>query len=368
MRARYFSGMARWMSRKVLIRSAAVALLALIVLAGLSLLHPQVRYVVVAATYQLELLWGRIPVEQAISEGRYDADEVDKLRRVTDIKRFALDVGLADTGHYSTINADWDRTIYNVSACDAAAFRPQTWSFPIVGQVPYLGFFDEDAARAQEAELLAQGLDVHVRTAGAYSTLGWFEDPLMPHMLTWDEARLANTLLHELTHATVWIPGSVMFNESFANFVGNEAGLRYLVETYGQDSEQVNKETRRRADYLVYQRMMRQVYEDLDAVYSDPGLDREAKLERKAEILASLPRRARNHSFSDRDKWAAWFEKESWNNARLVQFRVYNRSPQWFAAVLRAEDGDLGRFIERVQAITRGADDPYEALEAAAGR
>ena len=109
----------------------------------------------------------------------------------------------------------WDHTIYNVTGSAPLAFEPVVFWFPVVGSFPYLGFFDRDQARAHASGLRRQGKDVWVRTAGAYSTLGWFEDPILPHMLDWDEYSLAGTLLHELAHATLWVPGSVQFNESF---------------------------------------------------------------------------------------------------------------------------------------------------------
>jgi predicted aminopeptidase len=336
-------------------------------LALASLLHPRVRYVAVAATYQLELLWGRVPVEEAIAAGHFTEEEVATLRRVPAIKAHARQLGLADTGHYSTINPHWDHTVWNVSACEELAFRPVRWWFPIVGRVPYLGFFDEEAARATADELRSAGHDVHVRTAGAWSTLGWFEDPLLPHMARWSEARLADTLHHELTHATVWIPGSVAFNESLANFVGRTAAMRYLETTWGPDSDEVAAERRRRADRQVYLDMMRAVYGELDAVYTDPSLSEADKRSRKAAILEGLPDRARAAGFSDPARWARWFEEQPWNNARLVQFRVYNRSPAWFEAVLEQEGGDLAAFLARIEALAAQADDPYRALAEAAG-
>lgn len=352
--------------RRVILRVALGAALAVVLLAALALLHPRVQYVLVAAGYQLEVLWGRVPVQQAIANGQLTEDEIATARLVPGIKAHAKALGLADTGHYSTINPTWRRTVWNVSACEELAFRPRTWWFPIVGTVPYLGYFDEQAARDAGAELKAQGLDVHVRTAGAWSTLGWFEDPLLPAMLAWNESRLANTLFHELTHATVWIPGSVAFNESLANFVGEEAALDYLTDKYGADSPQVAAERARRADRDVYLRMMHDVYVELDTLYSDPDLDPDTKRARKAAVLEGLPDRARDAGFSDPERWATWLAKRPWNNATLVQHKVYNRSPEHFAAV-RAESGSLSAFLERIEQIAASDADPYAALEAAAG-
>lgn len=353
--------------RRATLRFVAILLILVLGLASLSLLHPRVQYVLTAATYQLDLLWGRVPIEDAIAAGHYTDAEVALLRKVPAIKAHAREVGLADTGHYSTINPDWDLTVWNVSGCEELSFTPRTWWFPIVGTVPYLGYFDEVEAREQAALMEADGLDVYVRTAGAWSTLGWFEDPVLPGMLKWNEARLADTLHHELTHATVWIPGSVAFNESLANYVGHETGLDYLVQTYGADHPMVQAERDRRADRQTYLTLLRDVYEELDAVYADEAMTDAEKRTAKANILGSIPVRARRAPFRAPERWVAWFEKDPWNNARLVQFRVYNRSPAWFDEIRRQEGGDMGAFLARIETIAAGSSDPYRALAEAAG-
>jgi predicted aminopeptidase len=344
-----------------------VALLAVSVLtAAGAWIHPRTRYVLVAASYQLELLWGRVPLETALARGAFSAEERERLGQVPRIRSFAREIGLAERGHYSTINPDWARTVHNVSACAPLRFEPVTWWFPIVGTVPYLGYFAADAAEAEATRLRARGLDVHVRPAGAWSTLGWFRDPLLPEMARWDEGRLANTLFHELTHATVWIPGSVAFNESLASFVGDVASLRYLEHHYGPDADIVARERARHADRQAFQRLMVDVYAELDAVYSSDAPD-SRKLSEKARILESLPDRVDAGTFSEPDRWRRWMAEEPWNNARLVQFRVYNRSPEWFAVLLDRHGGDLPTFLGAVEQIAGRGGDPYAALAEAVG-
>lgn len=359
--------MRRLPRRRATLRFAGILVGILVLLAAASLLNPRVRYVAMAARYQIEVLWGRVPVEDAIAAGYFTEAEAARLRQVPAMKAHAKRMGLADTGHYSTVNPTWDRTVWNVSACEPLSFTPRTWWFPIVGEVPYLGYFEEAPAREWAADMESQGLDVLVRPAGAWSTLGWFEDPLLPQMASWSESRLSNTLHHELTHATVWIPGSVAFNESFAQYVGEEAGLAYLVDKYGEGSPQVEAELGRRADRAIFMKLMHDTYAELDTLYEDPYTDDDAKLARKREILEALPARVQNAGFRDPAPWVAWFEKEPWNNARLVQFRVYNRSPEWFAAIYEDEGRDLGRFLRRIETITAGENDPYRAVARAAG-
>lgn len=355
----------RSLRRPVLIALVA-AVVGGILLIALSLLHPRVRYVVTAAAYQLELLWGRVDLDRALRERDFTPAQRERLSQVPRIRAFAVRQGLAETGHYSTISPDWNRTVYNVSACEPLAFRPRTWWFPIVGRVPYLGFFEKEAAEREADKLRAQGLDVYVRTAGAWSTLGWFNDPLLPDMASWTEARLANVLLHELTHATLWIPGSVAFNESLANFVGDTASLTYLREIYGPESTEVQHELALRADRARFAELMRELYRDLDEVYQSDDPDH-VKEKRKRMILDSLSARTLDAGFHSPERWIRWVEREDWNNARLVQFKVYNRSPEWFEEILEQEGGDIPAFLLRINEIARGSAKPYHALAAAAG-
>jgi len=341
----------------------------LAVVLALSAISPDTStgYVGRQALFQLELLYGRVPLARARASGDLTAKEVQHLDWIPEIQAFGDKLGLAAGKSYVTINPTWHRTIYNLSACDPVSFRVVHWRFPIVGTVPYLGYFRARDARHRLRVLRARGYDVYVRTAGAYSTLGWFSDPVLPQMLHWSDGQLANTLLHERTHATLWIPGSVNFNESFANFVGNEAELRYLVDRYGADSPEVAKEKARREDYQTYRKLMQDTYQALQAVYTDPDLDRGEKLRDKALIFAALPERAALAGFHREDAYLGAMRRGPWNNARMAQFRTYNTSQGHFAALLEQEHGDLRAFIDRVGEIARGQQDPYAALARAVG-
>ncbi len=348
--------------RKILAGVAAVVVGTTVVVYG-----ERIVWLVQAARFQGELLAGRIPIEEALAAGYFEGEKRERLEQVEAIKAFGRSIGLRATRNYSTINPTWSRTIYNVSAAPPLRLENERWWFPVVGSVPYMGFFDRGSAEAFADKLRERGLDVYVRTAGAYSTLGWFEDPLTPGMLAWPEYRFANTILHELAHATVWIPGSVQFNESFANFVGDEASRRYMIQKYGADSEEVQQMRERIADGERWSRFMHGIYEDLDAIYRDRSLSDEEKLARKAALFASLEGRIDQVGFADPERWKRIVRKRTWNNAAMMQFRVYNRNRDRFRKLYELEGRDLLRFMRRVEAITANADDPYAALAEAVG-
>ena len=329
--------------------------------------HPgnRVGYLARAAVGQIDMLWGRVPLDAAIASGDLDPDQAARLALVPSILRWARGQGLAHTDSYQTFHPTWDRTIWNLSACDRLSFRPKRYWFPIVGAITYIGTFDRDQANARAALLGDRGYDTYVRRAGAYSTLGWFADPILPEMLTWSEDRLAETLTHELTHATVWIGGQPTFNESFANFVGEALALRWLAHHHGPDSPEVRRARDADADAATYRALLAGVVAELEAIYGHAAYDDDEVLARKAAVLASLPARAAGAGFRDPDRYRAVFaDPGGWNNARLLQFRTYHRGQRAFAALLSAHDGDVASLIDQVRGWTS---DPWIALAEASG-
>ena len=321
-----------------------------------------VGYVVKSGWYQMEMLAKRQPIDDVLQSGRLSPDHAERLALVPGIKAFGEGLGLAKTGSYESISLDWRRTIYNVSACHPIAFEPKTWWFPIVGRVPYLGFFREGDAERRANKLRQRDLDVWVRTAGAYSTLGWFRDPVLPGMLDWTEADLAETLLHETAHATLWVKGSVRFNESYANVVGKLAADAYMRKTYGPDSPEIEQMFAEREDLILWRELLHGLYKDLDAVYQDPDSDDASKLKRKQEILDALPEQVAQTPFENRERFDRASRKGPWNNARLLQFRTYNAHQEAFEATLERCDRQIACFIDTIRQITDGRSDPYVAL------
>ncbi|MEN9786635.1 MAG: hypothetical protein RLZZ299_1899 [Pseudomonadota bacterium] len=341
--------------------------LAALALAGLLGSGCQAGYLLRAGWYQAEMLASREPLDAVLEGGRLPPREAERLRLVPALKAHGRALGLAATENYDSVAVGWNRTIWNVSACAPLSFEVTTTWFPIVGRVPYLGFFREDQARAQAKAWEARGLDVHVRTAGAYSTLGWFRDPVLPSMLRGSDTDLANTVFHELAHATTWIPGSVSFNETFASFVGEAATRDWLVTTWGPHAAQVVAWDRERRDMARIEALLHGLYTDLDAVYRDPARSPVSKREAKAALYASLPTRVAASDIEDQTAARDWAARGPWNNARLAQFRTYNGDKDLFAALYAREGGNLPRFLAAVRTLSDQDGDPAVALRRAAG-
>lgn len=308
--------------------------------------HRPVGYVVRAAAFQARLLWGRVPLDRVtLPEAR-----AAKLARVPRIKQFAEEtLGLEGRGTYDTVHPTWDTPVWNVTGCRPLAFEPRRYWFPVVGTVPYLGFFDEATARAHAERLEREGYETWGRPAGTYSTLGWFDDPLLPAMLDWSEGRLADTLIHELVHANVWVPGSVSFNESLASFVGEEGAVQWFAHDAGASSEARIAAEGALAESRAWDARISAAARALAAVYADPALDDAEKSAHRTAVFLSLP------------------GPGTWNNARLLQFLTYNRGLPAFRALYEAEGSDLHRFLDRIRRIADRGGDPWAALAEASG-
>ncbi|WP_437903755.1 aminopeptidase [Sorangium sp. So ce327] len=326
-------------------RSAARLVCAAAGLAALCLLLvscTQVRYIAQAGVGQLSMAWRAESLEDAAFDARKPWRTRALLREVPHIKRFGERHGLTPTGNYRTyVELDRPAAVWVVSACEPLRFRSKTWSFPIVGTVPYMGWFDLKDAKAFAAPLKAAGWDVDVRPAGAYSTLGWLEDPVLSTMISdGDEALgdLANVVLHESLHATLYVKGQTRLNESLASFVGDELTKHYLDERVGPFSAEKTAYMREMERSEVRTRALHAAYVHLNRLYASPAPDAEKRAEKDA-VLARLK--------------ADIGARRPINNASLVQFRVYNSGTPELRALLATCGGSWPRFLGALRRLER---------------
>jgi len=296
---------------------------------------------------QVAILVHQRPVDEVLHDAHLPTQEQQKLRLILEVRAFAItQLDLSDSKSYTTfVQLDRPYVSYNLSAAPPDALTPYVWRFPILGSMPYKGFFDKEYALREQRVLEEQGYDTYLRGVRAYSMLGYFTDPILSPMLAYDNFFLINTIIHEMLHQTVWITGSVSFNESLANFVGERGTLAYLVQRYGIDAPEYQRYRDQRADALVFQEYMRALIERLEALYHEP-VSRADKLHRRAQIFAQAVT-----AYPDvfwRMKTTAYhtfFERQPLNNAVLLAFRVYHRDPTFFEHALAEQGGDLRRMI-----------------------
>jgi len=191
---------------------------------------------------QLKIIWGSQPISIVLADNLIADEKREKLMSVQNMLDFAYKEGLTDNGNYHAFYDQKDQPIlWNVSASLPFEFTPAEWSFPFLGSFSYKGFFD--LAKAEEEANLwkLKNYDIRIRPVSAWSTLGWFKDPILSGMLNRSEGELADLIFHELTHGTVFIKNQLQLNENLASFLGEKIAIKYLIEKFGENSTELNQ-------------------------------------------------------------------------------------------------------------------------------
>jgi predicted aminopeptidase len=233
--------------------------------------------------------------------------------------------------------------------------------------MPYKGFFDIAGARALAASLEKKGLDVWVRGVDAFSTLGYFRDPLYSYMQKYSAYELADVLIHEMLHATVFVKNQMQFNEELAEFTGRTGAKLYIESRYGKDAPQIAQAALRRGDSAVYVAYLQKLQEELTGIYGQ-DVPREEKLARKAAAIRAAQERfaAAYDSMFQTDSYR-FFSGMEVNNAYLQLYSLYHESGAYLEDLYHRAGGDLPAFIAAAQKIKPAAGDPKKQLEAALG-
>ncbi len=306
-----------------------------------------------AAAGQWEMLHKARPVAQVMADPTTKPLLKQKLTTVDHILDFAEHtLRLPAQDQYRRYaNLGRKHAVWVVFAAPEFSIQPKTWRYPLVGSLSYRGFFQEKRAETEALQLRAQGYDVHVSGVAAYSTLGFFRDPLLNTFIGRDDADLAELIFHELTHQRLYLRGDTDFNEAFATAVGQEGARRWL-RAQGRQRElaQYEKELRVEREFV---KLILQTREALKASYAHtaeaPAEQRRAEKER---VLADLRRRATalDQRYGGSLKIERWFQKPV-NNARLSTVSSYYELLPGFEALLRQRGGDLEAFFADIDAM-----------------
>lgn len=317
-----------------------------------------------------KILARRRPIAGMVADRSTDSLVRRKLRLVLAARQYAQDsIGLSTKESFTTYSKlDRDTLVLVLSAAYRDRLEPYTWWFPIVGRVPYKGFFDFDDARKAGKALFDGGYDVYIRPSSAFSTLGWFNDPLTSTTLSRDTIELVNTVIHEVTHNTFYAPGQAVFNESFANFVGAR-GAAAFYRSRGRPEAAARVDAEWEDDKLLgdfWTNLARQ----LDSAYAVHPADREARITAR-DTLYARARRALVSDIGPRLNTIGPFyvQRVPLDNASLLARLVYAKDLDLFDGVYEREGRNLRRSIARIVQLARAdKNDPYAALRRFLGR
>lgn len=276
---------------------------------------------------QLQVVYGAESLEDYLQNPETSEVSKTKINLVLEIRDFAFnELGIDYSENYTTVFDQKDSpSMWVVSACDPYSFTPRTWTFPILGGFPYKGFFSREKA-IEEAQKIKEdeNLDVRVRTAGGWSTLGWFKDPILSNMLKRSEGDLASLLIHELTHGTVFVKDSVAFNENLASFIGDKGAVMFMENKYGSNSQEVLNYKYKMKDEEMYIDYALESASRLDSLYKavkDWSIDEKKRA--KEEMYESIKKDFSQLKFLS-NRYEGFYENLKPNNTYFMSFLRYN--------------------------------------------
>ncbi len=311
----------------------------------------QISYYLHSAKGQFDILNKRVPIEKALKKNDLAEAERKKLLLALDVQKFAGDVlHLNAKKNYTTfVKLDRPSVSYVVSASAKWELKHNLWSFPFVGSVPYKGYFDEEKAKAEEDNLKKQDLDTYRRGVSAYSTLGWFSDPLLSSMLGYSEHELVNTLIHETTHATLYIKSSADFNERMATFVGNKGMEIFYHQREGLESPTLALAKKENEDDRAFSVFISGEIKNLEAWYkTNPEKNEEARLAKIAEIQKRFVKELQPQLKSGSYKK---FPDIQLNNARLLIYKTYLQDLSDFERLYELSGQNMETFLSHCRSL-----------------
>ncbi len=308
-----------------------LALLATLLLSSCA----QMAYYSHLARGQIGLLAAREPIESVIRDDSRDARLRERLALIREARQYAVrELRLPDNGSYQDY-ADLQRpyALWNVLATPEFSLKPVESCFPIAGCVAYRGYYREALAQEQAQRYRAEGYDVDIGGVPAFSTLGWFDDPVLNTMMHWSDVVLVGTLLHELAHQRLYVKDDTAFNESYARFVELEAARRYFSATAQSSESEIKGRERSRQ----FTRLVLKARKSLASIYAMP-LDEQTMRARKQAVFAQLRteyQTLREEQWNGADPYAAWIAQDL-NNATLLPFGLYDEWVPAFSALFEA--------------------------------
>lgn len=337
--------------RKILKRTGLALLAILIVLVSFN--FQLVVYGLQQGYGQMNIIWNARPVTEFLNDPTFPDSLKARLRLIDEIRKYAIDsLALRDTENYKTLyDQKGEEVMWVVMASERFMLKPKEWKFPVVGSVPYKGYFKKERALKLKQELEEEGWDVIVRNPGGWSTLGWFTDPILSKMLNRSEGDLANLIIHEMSHATIFVKDSVDFNENLATFIGDRGAEQFLIHKYGKDSKEYITYLEEDKDYLKYVDHMLRGAKKLDSLYAEMKESEpfEQKLQRKENAIRKIVTALDTVSLVLTKQPSLRFKERLPNNAFFMNYRQYQAKQDIFGEEWRKEfNSDLRKYIQHM--------------------
>lgn len=341
--------MKQWLRKRYFLLAAGIAAVSALALSGCS-----IGYYSQAIGGHIKLMNSREPISKLLASEATDPELKLKLQTLIDARQFAIDeLGLPKNESYSTYAATGrDAVTWNVVAVPEFSMQPRTWCFPVAGCVSYRGYFDKARADKYAASLGKENFDVAVGGSSAYSTLGWFDDPVLDTMLRGGDVRYVATLFHELAHQVLYIKDDSSFNEAFATFVEQE-GFRTWLRSRDEENriEAYEGILQRSTDFS---ELLKTTRDDLEAAFEESDLEDTERRAKKEQVFADMQTNyaALKTSWDDFSGYDRWFSRDL-NNAHLLGVSTYRRLLPAFVAMFEEAGSELPEFYKLATEISK---------------
>jgi len=320
-------------------------------------------YVLRAAYEEGKILWRRTPIVDYAQKPDVEFDTQEKLNTVLAVREYARDaLKLNVGGSYASYSyVDRPDLTHIVVAAPKTELRPYTWWFLIVGSVPYKGFFEKADAEREAERLRADGYDTNIRTSAAFSTLGWFDDPLLSHLLRYDKIVLSEIVFHELFHQTLYIKGAGAFNESVANFIGHRAAIDFFRDRFGEGSEEHRRAVEGWAEEREFGAFIFEMAQTLTELYGR-DIPRNDKLRLREEVFTRAKAEWARRIADQPQHRLRNFSRLPLNNAVLMHYVVYLKDFDLFESLYDLSGRSLKKTIEYLKQAVDGGGEPFDAV------
>ncbi|MGI9140893.1 MAG: aminopeptidase [Gemmatimonadaceae bacterium] len=321
-------------------------------------------YLARAAVEEARILAGRRPIRELIQDPALADSVKEKLRLVLAARRFAADsLGLNPGASFTTFSdIGRDTLVLVLSAARRDSLAGYSWRYPVVGRLPYRGFFELSDALEARRDLEAKGYDTYLRTSDAFSTLGWFDDPLLSTTLRHDTLDLVNTVIHEITHSTYFPKGQAIFNESFASFVGARGAERFFRSRGSMEAAAMSDAAWR--DQKVLSAFWASLSRSLDSAFAAHPGSRDRRLLARDTVYLHARRALKDSVGAQLRTIGPWYaERVPLNNAYVLARVVYAKELALFDEIYWAEERDVRAAIDRVIRLAKSSpNDPFGAI------
>jgi predicted aminopeptidase len=283
---------------------------------------------------QLNIVLNTRPLKEVYEDPQFPDSLKDKIRLIQEIRKYAFDsLGLNHNDNYTTVYDQGNKPVlWVLTACEAFKLKAKEWTFPLLGSFSYKGFFKIDKAQVEEKKLISEGFDTSIDEVGGWSTLGWFKDPILTNMLKRSDGQLANLIIHELTHGTLYVKNNVDFNENLASFVGDKGALKFLAYKYGTTSAEYLSYKKSRLASRAYTRLVLDYSRKFDSLYLSfvPGTGLQTKKKAKKKMFREFEDQLQLFADSYGTKGNKRYKIEHLNNTYLMDVKRYREDAAIF--------------------------------------